>query len=69
MVHARDAGAEALAVVFLHSYANSAHETAVRELAREIAPGLPVILSSDVSPQSMPKQTPIGVTGNPEQPK
>ena len=51
VVHARDAGAEALAVVFLHSYANSAHETAVRELAREIAPGLPVILSSDVSPQ------------------
>jgi N-methylhydantoinase A/oxoprolinase/acetone carboxylase beta subunit len=48
---ARDAGAEALAVVFLHSYANPAHETAVRELAREIAPGLPVVLSSDVSPQ------------------
>jgi len=47
----RDAGAEALAVVFLHSYANPAHEAAVRELAGEIAPGLPVILSSDVSPQ------------------
>ena len=51
VAHARDAGAEALAVVFLHSYANPAHEAAVRELAREIAPGLPVILSSDVSPQ------------------
>jgi hypothetical protein len=51
VARARDAGAEALAVVFLHSYASPVHEAAVRELAREIAPGLPVILSSDVSPQ------------------
>ena len=47
----RDAGAEALAVVLLHSYANPTHEAAIRELAGEIAPGLPVILGSDVSPQ------------------
>ena len=47
----RDAGAEALAVAFLHSYVNAAHEKLVKELAHELAPGLPVILSSDVSPQ------------------
>lgn len=47
----RDAGAEALAVAFLHAYVNPAHERRVRELAHEIAPGLPVILSSEVSPQ------------------
>jgi len=51
LVACRDAGAEALAVVFLHSYANPVHEAAVRKIAEEIAPGLPVILSSDVSPQ------------------
>jgi len=47
----RDAGAEAVAVAFLHSYANPAHEAAIRELAEEILPDLPVVLSSDVSPQ------------------
>jgi N-methylhydantoinase A len=47
----RDAGAEAIAVCFLHAYANPAHERAIRTLAAQVAPGLPVILSSDVSPQ------------------
>jgi len=47
----RKSGAEALAVAFLHSYVNPTHEAKVRELAHELAPGLPVILSSDVSPQ------------------
>jgi N-methylhydantoinase A len=47
----RDGGAEALAVTLLHAYANPAHERALRTLAAEIAPGLPVVLSSDVSPQ------------------
>ena len=51
LVACRDAGAEAVAVAFLHSYANPAHEAAIRELAGEIVPGLPVVLSSDVSPQ------------------
>ena len=51
LVACRDAGAEAVAVAFLHSYANPAHEAAIRELAGEILPGLPVVLSSDVSPQ------------------
>lgn len=47
----RDGGAEALAIALLHAYANPAHETALRALAAEIAPGLPVVLSSEVSPQ------------------
>jgi N-methylhydantoinase A len=47
----REAGAEAVAVAFLHSYANPEHEVAMRELAAEILPSRPVVLSSDVSPQ------------------
>jgi N-methylhydantoinase A/oxoprolinase/acetone carboxylase beta subunit len=47
----REGGAEALAITLLHAYANPAHERALRALAAEVAPGLPVVLSSDVSPQ------------------
>src|SRR5262249_57337627 len=51
LVACRDAGAEAVAVAFLHSYANPTHEAVIRELAGEVLPGLPLGLSSDVSPQ------------------
>src|SRR5262245_40580293 len=51
LVACRDGGAEALAIALLHAYANPAHERALRTLAAEIAPDLPVVLSSDVSPQ------------------
>jgi N-methylhydantoinase A len=51
LIACRDGGAEALAITLLHAYANPAHERALRTLAAEIAPGLPVVLSSDVSPQ------------------
>ncbi|RJQ09515.1 MAG: hydantoinase/oxoprolinase family protein [Bacillota bacterium] len=44
-------GIEAVAVCFLHSYRNPAHETAVAEIAREVAPGLNVSLSSRVNPE------------------
>jgi N-methylhydantoinase A len=44
-------GYEAVAVGFLHSYANDAHERAVGEALRRAAPGLSVSLSSVVSPQ------------------
>ncbi|MGH7391305.1 MAG: hydantoinase/oxoprolinase family protein [Candidatus Rokuibacteriota bacterium] len=47
----RDAGAESLAVTLLHAYANREHEAAIRALATEVVPGLPVVLSSEVSPQ------------------
>src|SRR5205085_8182274 len=41
-------GIEAIAVCFLHSYANPAHEQAVRTIIEREFPGLSVSLSSDV---------------------
>src|SRR5438477_2558409 len=43
-----DAGVEALAVCFLHSYANPAHERAAGELIRREFPRLSLSLSSEV---------------------
>ena len=42
---------EALAVCFLHAYANEVHERAVGDAVKERLPGLPVSLSSEVSPE------------------
>ncbi|MBB6450420.1 N-methylhydantoinase A [Geomicrobium halophilum] len=47
----RAEGVEAVAVCFLHSYRNGAHEARVREIAKEVAPDLYVSLSSEVSPE------------------
>jgi N-methylhydantoinase A len=44
-------GVEALAVCFLHSYVNGAHEQAVAELARREFPALYLSISSDVLPE------------------
>jgi N-methylhydantoinase A len=44
-------GAESLAVAFLHAYANPAHERAVSDLAADVMPGVPLTVSSAVSPQ------------------
>lgn len=44
------AGVESLAVCLLWSFRNDAHELWLRELAAELAPGLPISLSSEVSP-------------------
>lgn len=44
-------GVEALAVCFLHAYANPVHERLVRDLVQAEFPGLPVSISSDVHPQ------------------
>ena len=44
-------GVESIAVCLLHSYVNPAHEQAVREAVERRAPGLPVSLSSEVSPE------------------
>ncbi|MBB2743856.1 UNVERIFIED_ORG: N-methylhydantoinase A [Microbispora rosea subsp. rosea] len=41
-------GVTSIAVCFLHSYRNPAHEQRVRELAAEVAPALDVSLSSEV---------------------
>ncbi len=44
-------GCESIAVCLLHAYRNPAHERRVREIALEMAPGIPVTLSSDVLPE------------------
>ncbi len=44
-------GVEAVAVAFLHSYSNPAHEERVKTLARRIAPRLVLSLSSEVLPE------------------
>jgi N-methylhydantoinase A len=45
-------GTESLAVVFMFSFINPAHEQRVRELAAEECPGLPVSLSHEVMPSA-----------------
>jgi N-methylhydantoinase A len=47
----KDAGVEAVAVCFLFSYLNAAHEKRVRELVEEEFPGAFVTASAEVSPQ------------------
>ena len=44
-------GYEAVAVGFIHAYANSAHERLVERVLRSVAPTLSISLSSVVSPQ------------------
>lgn len=46
-----DAGVEALAVCYLFSFVNPAHELRTREIAAEIAPTLHVSLSSEILPE------------------
>lgn len=43
--------AEAIAVCLLHSYVNPSHERRLGQLVRAARPGLPVSLSSEVSPE------------------
>jgi N-methylhydantoinase A len=47
----RRAEAESVAVCFLHSYANPAHEFAAREVLQRELPGVPVSLSCEVCPE------------------
>ena len=47
----RAEGFESVAVSFLHSYANPAHEERVREILAEGAPDLAISLSSEVCPE------------------
>jgi acetone carboxylase, beta subunit len=44
------AGVEAIVVSLLYSYRNSEHEDRIREIAAEVAPELPLFLSSDLYP-------------------
>jgi N-methylhydantoinase A len=45
------AGVEAVAVAFIHSYANAAHEERARAILAREAPGIAVTLSSEVCPE------------------
>ncbi len=47
----RNAGAEALAIVFLHSYANPANERAALAAARDVWPNAHLAISSDILPE------------------
>ena len=47
----RRGGAESLAIVFLFSYRNPAHEQRAAELLRHLLPDLPVSLSSEILPE------------------
>jgi N-methylhydantoinase A len=47
----RQEGVESVAIAFLHSYANSAHEQAAAAVVREELPGASISLSSEVSPE------------------
>ncbi|HEY3189721.1 MAG TPA: hydantoinase/oxoprolinase family protein, partial [Solirubrobacteraceae bacterium] len=46
----REQGVQALAVCYLFSFVNPAHERRTREICREVAPEVSVSLSSDVDP-------------------
>jgi N-methylhydantoinase A len=43
-------GVASIAICFLHSYVNPAHERRAAEIVREEAPGVAVSLSSEISP-------------------
>jgi N-methylhydantoinase A len=47
----RSQGIEAIAVCFLHSYANKAHERAAADALAQLLPGVPVSLSAEVVPE------------------
>jgi N-methylhydantoinase A len=46
----RQAGVEAIAIVFLHAYANPAHEQQAATIMQEACPQVPLSLSSDILP-------------------
>ena len=46
-----DAGVESIAVSLLHAYRNPAHEQRVGEIIAEMAPDIPISLSSEVLPE------------------
>ncbi|OZI61793.1 hydantoinase/oxoprolinase family protein [Bordetella genomosp. 11] len=47
----KDEGCESIAVCLLHAYRDPSHERRVSEIVREMMPGCPVSLSSDVLPE------------------
>ena len=60
----RDQGVEAVAVCFLYSYANDAHERRAAEVLRDELDGIPISLSSEVLPQFREFERAIATTLN-----
>ena len=58
------AGIEALTVSLINAFANDAHERRVREVAAEVAPGIPVSLSSEVIPEMQEYERTITTVAN-----
>ncbi len=46
-----DAGIEALTVSLINSFSNNSHERAIRDIAAEMYPDLPVTISTDILPE------------------
>jgi N-methylhydantoinase A len=55
---------EALTVSLINSFANSAHEKRVAQIAREELPGIPVSLSSDVVPEMQEYERTVTTVAN-----
>ncbi|MFZ9666745.1 MAG: hydantoinase/oxoprolinase family protein [Steroidobacteraceae bacterium] len=55
---------EALTVSLINSFANTAHERRVREIAHEELPGLPVSISSDVVPEMQEYERTVTTVAN-----
>ncbi|MDG1986914.1 MAG: hydantoinase/oxoprolinase family protein [Halieaceae bacterium] len=55
---------EALTVSLVHSYANSKHEKEVGKVAKEVLPGIPISLSSDVVPEMQEYERTITTVAN-----
>ncbi|MGK0172219.1 MAG: N-methylhydantoinase A [Gammaproteobacteria bacterium] len=51
LVRLRDEEVEALAIAFIHAYANPAHEQAALTLAKSMLPNIPICTSGDVLPE------------------
>ena len=47
----QEAGIESIAICFLHAYINPENERLAAQIVREMAPGLPVTVSSDILPE------------------
>jgi N-methylhydantoinase A len=57
-------GIEALTISLINSFANPAHEQRVGKIAREVLPGIPVPLSSDIVPEMQEYERTITTVAN-----
>jgi len=60
----RDAGIEALTVCLINAFANGEHERRVRDIARELLPGVPVSISADVIPEMQEYERTVTTVAN-----